>query len=114
MIDECLESSVVLDASVLADSEEDDAVDGALNGEVDVALGEFLVANGDVSRQLYTPVLDFGEKGVVHLGRPPLFRRRGDVFVVSALLDRLGGKYGTDFLPAVDVIGVFNVKRSRF
>ena len=49
---------VGLDTPILAHPEEDDPVDGRLDGVINLPDGEGRVANGDVSRQKLTPVVD--------------------------------------------------------
>ena len=50
-VDQRAEAAVVLDAAVFADAEEDDAVNDALDGEVEFALGEPGIAEGEVAGQ---------------------------------------------------------------
>jgi hypothetical protein len=60
----------VLDAAVFADAQEDDAVDDPLDGEVQRALVQGIVAQGEVARQLLAPFLDFDEEGFVEFLSP--------------------------------------------
>ena len=66
--------AVRLDAAVLADAQEDDAVDGLLDGEVELALAQGRVAQREVARQQVAPALDLGQERVVHLGGAALAR----------------------------------------
>ena len=56
-VDEGAEAAVVLDAAVFADAQEDDAVNDALDGEVEFALGELGVAEGEVAGEFGAPGL---------------------------------------------------------
>ena len=56
---------VVLDAPVFADAQEDDAVNDALDGEVEFALGELLDCAGRGCGRVGSPVLDFRQEIVV-------------------------------------------------
>ncbi len=58
-----------LDAAILTDAQEDDAVDGHLHGVVELAfVDHMLVAQRDVARQQRAPLLDIRQEGIVHLG----------------------------------------------
>ena len=69
-----------LDAAVFADAQEDDAVNGHLDGVIELAFVDHLrVAQGDVAGQQSAPVLDILQEGIVHLGGAflgGLYRRR--------------------------------------
>ena len=58
--------------AVLADAQEDDAVDGALDGKVEFALRELGIAHGEIAREIRAPLFDFVEKCVVDFGRAAL------------------------------------------
>ncbi len=104
------------DAAVLADAQEDDAVNGHLDGEVELAfVGDLRVAQGDVARQQGAPFFDLAQEGVIHLGgaflarccirricrKRPCGSRRGrrcrrsrpsgQVFIVGKYMMRVGG-----------------------
>ena len=68
-VEQGLQLAVKLDAPVFADAQEDDPVDGHLDGVVQVALAEGGVAQGDVVRQQVAPALDLGQEGVDPLRR---------------------------------------------
>jgi len=68
--------SVGLDAAVLADTKEDDAVYGSLNGEIELARGERGIAKRDVPGERLAPRFYFAQEGLVHAGRA-LFAVRG-------------------------------------
>jgi hypothetical protein len=72
-----LERRVHLDAPVFGDAQEDDPVDDALDGEVQIALRE-VVAQSQVVGQGVAPPLDLLQEGGVHLGRDPF-----DLFLQS-------------------------------
>ena len=57
-VEQSLQLSIKLDATVFADAQEDDPVDGHLDGVIQVALAEGGVAQGDVMRQQVAPALD--------------------------------------------------------
>ena len=63
------------DAAVLADTQEDDAVDGHLDGEVELAfVGDLGVAQGDIARQQGAPTLDLAQEGFIHARWCPSWR----------------------------------------
>ena len=64
-----LKLPVRLDAAVLADAQEDDAVYGLLDGVVERVLGKLRVAQRDVLRERFAPRFDFIEKHRVHRRR---------------------------------------------
>ena len=47
-VEECHEPPVLLHPTILAYTQEDDAVNGALHGEVELTLGELRIAERDV------------------------------------------------------------------
>src|SRR5690606_14452396 len=95
------------DAAVLADAEEDDAVDDPLDGEVEGG-GVKRIAQGDVGGQLLAPVLDLLEEGVVELLGAAAFLA-GDVAVEIAGEDGPLGEGVLEEIPAGGVFGVVDV-----
>jgi len=90
-----------LHAAVFADAQEDDAVDGGLDGEVDGARIEAGVAQSDIPRQFLAPALHFGQKVVVHVGGSFFGPRRFDKLVEAAFHDGLAGEDSGDVVPFV-------------
>jgi len=70
-----LEASIFLDAPVLADAEEEDAVDGLLDRDVQFIDGEVCVPQGNVFGEHIPPFLDIGKDGFVNSGGPFLSLR---------------------------------------
>ena len=70
-VEEGLEPAVRLDAAGLADAQEDDTLDGALDRDVELALGEDGVAECEVAGEQVAPRLDFLEERIVHLSDDP-------------------------------------------
>ena len=91
------------DAAVFGDAEEDDAVEDALDGEVEFALGEG-VAEGEVAGEEVAPVLHVGEEFVVELGGAAFALGGGGVFVEGAAKDGVLGKDGGDLVPLLRVL----------
>ncbi len=105
-VEQRLQLAVGLDAAVLADAQEDDAVDGHLDGVVQVALAESGVAQGDVVRQQVAPALDLGQEGVVHLGGAALACGGFGVLVEGAFEDGLVGEDGGNLVPLGGILAV--------
>ena len=112
-VEESLEPAVGLDPPVLADAQEDDPVDRALDGEVELALGEPGVAQGEVAGQLLAPALDLGQERVVHLGGAPLGLRGLGVPVERALEDGFLGEDPRDLVPPGVVLVAGQVEDAR-
>ena len=104
---------VGFDAAVLADAQENEAVDGDLDGVVELARGEVGIAQGEVAGEGVAPFFDFGEKGVVHFGSAS-FLSGGDVFVEGTFEDGVAGEDVGDFVPAVGVLVVFDIEGAGF
>ena len=79
---EAKKPAVELDPSIFADPEEDDPVDDALDGEVELALAEAGIAHGDISGQLVPPTFDGRQNIVIHFAVPRF------VLLVSANLSK--------------------------
>src|ERR1043166_774029 len=60
------ELAVFLDSTVLTNPQEDDSVDDALNGEVELPLIKSWVSDGQIASQDISPLLDLLEECVVH------------------------------------------------
>ena len=108
-VEEGLELGVGFDGAVFADAEEDEAVDGALDGEVEPAVGEVGVAEGEVAGEGVAPGFDFGEEGGIDFGGAFFLFGGLGVFVEGTLEDGFFGEDVGDFGPAVGVFGVFEV-----
>ena len=109
-VDEGAEAAVVFDAAVFADAQEDDAVNDALDGEVEFALGELGVAQGEVAGELVAPALDVFEEGVVDVGGAALGLGGFGELVERAFEDGLAGEDAGDLVPALGVLGVGGVE----
>ncbi len=94
-----LERPVLLDPAVLADPEEDDPVNRPLDGEVELALREVGVAQGDVPGQLLPPGLDVLQERRVHLGGAALDLRGLGVAVERALEHGVFGEDPSELVP---------------
>ena len=101
-----LQAAVGLDAAVFADPQEDDAVDGPLHGEIQVAAGNARVPQGDVPRQHVAPRFDLDEKRRIDLGRPLLDLLRGDELFQRSAANGLRRKEVEQFVPAVEILRV--------
>ena len=99
-----LELPVGLDASVLADAQEDDPVDRPLHREVQLAHRELLVAKGDIARQLVPPALDLLEELGVNRRGPALALGRNGEAVERALEDGVLGEDARDLRPPIGVL----------
>ena len=108
-VDQAQQRAVGLDAPILADAQEDDAVDGGLHRVVELALRQAGVAQGDIARQQVTPALDLGQEGRVHLGGAALGALRLDVSVEGALQDGLATEDAGDLVPALGILPIGDV-----
>src|SRR3989344_196141 len=62
---QCLKLAVRLDAAVLADTQENDAVYGLLNGIIQRRLGKLRIAQRDILRQMFAPRFDFIQENII-------------------------------------------------
>ncbi len=92
------------DAAIFGDAQEDDAVDGHLDGIVQFALVELRVAQGDIARQQIAPAFDLGEEGVIDFGGAALAGSGFGVTVEGALQDGIARKDGGDLIPFFQVL----------
>ena len=89
------QASVAFDVAVFGDAQEDDAVDGALDEQVELALAEVAVVQGDFRRQQLAPVFHLAQEGLVDaegaadaLAFGPFAQRAlGDGFAAEARFD---------------------------
>ena len=84
-----------------------------MNGEVKLALAELRIAQSQVAREVGTPALDCLQEFVVNVGSPALGFGRLSVFVEGAFEDGVAGKDSGDFIPALDILAVGDVKNAR-
>jgi len=101
---ETQERAIVLDAPVLAHAQKDDAVDGALHGEVELVDRQGRVAQGDVAGQGVAPALDLLQELDVHLGGAALASGLLYVAVEGALQHRFPGEDAVDVVEPVEVL----------
>ena len=105
-----LELAVLLNPSVLAHPEKNKAVDGLLDGKVQVSDGELRISEGQVSGKRFPPALDLVQERSVYL--------RGASFPFSRLGELIEGathygflrKDGSYFLPPGDIIPIGQVE----
>jgi hypothetical protein len=76
-----LKGAVGLDASILTDAKEDDPVEHALDGEIQLVLRQAAVSDSQIMRQFVAPYLYGGEEVFVDFGGTPLGPVIIDVFV---------------------------------
>ena len=86
-VDQSLKLAVGLNAPVFAHAEEDDPVDGTLDGEIELALGEAGIAKGQIAGKRVTPGFNLLEKG------------RVEISIVSPEFDEIPGDYLKKSLP---------------
>jgi hypothetical protein len=109
---EGLELTETLDAAVLGDAQEDDPVEDALDGEVEIALGEAAVAQGQVFGEAFAPGLHVGEEVVVELGGAALAFGGGGEFVEGAVEHGGLGEDAGDLIPLRRVVLIGAVEES--
>src|ERR1035437_1395539 len=85
--------SIILNAAPFADTQKDDAVNDALNGEVEFALGKLFVSQGKILREFLAPRFDGFKKGVVNVGSAALGFAGFRKLVERAFEDSLAGKH---------------------
>ena len=103
-IDEGLESSVVFDAARLTDAQEDDAVNDALNGEVEFALGQPGVAEGEVLGEFLAPALDGFQEGHIDFDGAALGLAGVGEFIVPTIVDGFAGEAFVNPIPFLGVV----------
>src|SRR5207249_530945 len=108
-----LEASVILNAAAFADAQENDAVNDALDGEVEFALGELGIAQGEVAGQVGTPAFDGLQKFVVNVGCAALGFVRFSILVERAFEDSIAREHAGDLVPTLGVFAVGNEKDAR-
>jgi len=97
------QAAVVFNAPVFSDAQEDNAVDGALDGIVEFSNTQ-RVAQGDVAGKRVAPAFDFGKKSVIHFGRAALGLAGFGIFIERAFENDILGKDGGNFVPLVGVL----------
>jgi len=113
-VHEAAQAPVGLNAAVFADAQEDEAVDSCLDSEVELALAERRVAQGDVAGERIAPELDLAEEGLVDLGGALLGLGRLGVAVEGALEDGFFGEHAGNLLPALLVLLARHVERTCY
>ena len=93
-----------LDAAIFGDAQEDDPVDGHLDGVVQLALVELRVAQGDIARQQFAPAFDFRQEGIIDFGSAALAGNGFGVTVEGALQDGVARKNGGELIPFIQVL----------
>ena len=105
-----LELVLLLDAAVLADAQEDDAVNGHLHRVIQLALVlQSRVAQGEVPGQRVAPAFDFLQEGIIHLRGAVLALHPLRVLVEGAFQDGVLREDGGDLVPFFDVVLVGQV-----
>ena len=66
-IQQRLQSSIHFNASILADAQEHDPVDRALDGEVKIALRQLWISQCQIPRQIGAPFLDLAQECIIDL-----------------------------------------------
>jgi len=112
LLGEVQEPLVGLEAAVFGHAQEDDAVNGALDGGVEVVGGEGGVAQGEVAGEAFAPSLDLAEELGVHLGGAAL-ALGGGVLVEGAGPDGVAGEDVPQLAPAVGVLVAGEVEGAR-
>src|SRR5437773_2478528 len=107
-----LEASVILNAAAFADAQENDAVNDALDGEVEFALGELGIAQGEVAGQVGAPAFDGLQKFVVNVGCAALGFGGLSKLVERAFENGIAGEDAGDFVPAFGVVRVRNIENA--
>jgi hypothetical protein len=72
-VSESHEQAVLFDATVFADSEKYNTVDGALHSEVQLASCQVGISESDISGKYFTPPLNFFKERRINLGGSPLY-----------------------------------------
>ncbi|OQA75245.1 MAG: hypothetical protein BWY31_04702 [Lentisphaerae bacterium ADurb.Bin242] len=96
---EGLEGLVFLDAAILTDAEEDDAVYGALDSEIQLTAREGGIAEGDITGQVQPPGLYFIKECGIHFRGSPFASRCCGITVERALEHGVFGEHRGDIFP---------------
>ena len=111
-----------LNFAVFADAQKEEAVDGRLDGIVELAFGSgevcelfagTEVAQGDIARQQVAPGFDLLKEFSVHLGGAAFSFGAVGEFVKSATPDGLFGKDFGDLVPMAGILQNCRAKRAR-
>ena len=86
-IQQRLEPSVDFDPPVFADAQENDAIDGALNGKIQIALRKFRIPRGKITRKIGAPLFDLARNASSTCGGAALRFVRFGKFVEGAFED---------------------------
>src|SRR5450830_456754 len=86
-VEQRVECAIDIDATVLGDAQEHDAVNRLLDGEVELMEGQVAVAQRDVARQLLAPLVDEVQELLVDFTGAPLAARVLHVLVEGAVQD---------------------------
>src|SRR5207237_875691 len=93
------QSLIRFNAPIFTDAQEDDPVNRHLDSEVEDARGEPWIAQREVSREHFAPLLYFGKKDSIDLRSPFLRPGRLSVCIKKALEYRFTGEYGGNLVP---------------
>jgi hypothetical protein len=111
---ECLELAVVFNAAAFADAEENDAIDDALDGKVEFALGKIGVFAGEVFGKVGAPGFDGFEEGIIDI-RSSAFALGGfSIAIEGAFKNGIAREDGGDFIPFLCVFIEGEVKNPSF
>ena len=110
-VEERLKLGVGFDATVFANAEEDEPVDGALDGKVQLVDGELGVSHRQVLGERFAPGLDLFQKLSIDRGCPAL--AIGDsILVEGAFEHRLLCEDGGDLVPSGQVVPIGQVQNA--
>ena len=110
-VEERLKLGVGFDATVFANAEEDDPVDGALDGKVQLVDGECGIAHRQVLGERFAPRFDLFQELSIDRGRATLAIGDG-ILVEGAFEDCLLGKDGGDLVPFGQVVPIGQVQNA--
>ena len=110
LLRQCPEAAVVFNAAPFTNPQKDDAVDDALDGEIDFTLGELPITECEVFRQFLAPRFNGEKTFVINLSGAALAFVRFCILVERAFENCAPREDAGDFMPAVSVFGVGNVE----
>ena len=111
-VGDAAEFSIILGAAILTDAQENETVDGFLDGEVEIADGERGISQCKVAGKQITPTFDFGQEVGIHFGAAFFLFVGFRVFVERTLENGTLGKDACDFVPLFRVLIVGAVERA--
>ena len=110
-VEERLKLGIGFDATILADAEKDEAVDGALNRKIQLMNGQLGIAERKILRQRLAPGFDLFQEFSIDRGRATLAVGDG-ILIERAFKDSLLRKDRSDLVPFGQIVLIGEIENA--